>query len=66
MYIDVDAAIKEAKQVLADKEKVYNRLTIVRSDLRNAVKVGGITPEQRKWINEQFPVVTRQRNAKDK
>jgi hypothetical protein len=59
-YINVDAAIETAKDVLARKRKVMDEQDIVRTDLRHAVAMGSCTAEQKKWIGEQFPM--RQRN----
>lgn len=61
-YIDVPKAMEMAKKIVAEKEEVYERLDIVRADLRNAVKLKETTPEQTAWIEENFPV--RQRKAK--
>lgn len=63
-YIDVDAAIAAAKSALKDRSNAMARVGIVRTDLRNAVTMGAATPEQRKWIEEQFPVRERKRKAK--
>lgn len=65
-YIDVEAAKAEAIKLLKEKEDLYERLSIVRSDLRNAVTTKSVTPEQRQWINDTFPVVTRNRSPKTK
>lgn len=59
-YIDVSAAITEAEEALAAKEDVLERINMVRADLRHALKLkGGMTDEQRKWIEETFPERTR-------
>jgi hypothetical protein len=63
-YIDVAAAIQEAEKVLAEKSDVMERQDIIRTDLRNAVKMKAATPEQAKWIGEHFPM--RQRQSKNK
>lgn len=63
-YIDVDAAIKVAKDVLKRKAAIMDEQDIVRSDLRHAVTMGATSPEQAKWIGEQFPL--RKRNTKAK
>jgi hypothetical protein len=63
-YINVDQAIKEAKKITEDKAEVLRKLNIVRTDLRNAVDMGGCTPEQIKFITETFPI--RERKTKNK
>lgn len=55
-YIDVDAAIREAKKLQGEKDSVLQRLSIIRTDLRNAVTMKAANAEQTKWIEEQFPL----------
>ena len=59
-YIDVNAAIEAAKQALAEKQSAMDKVAIIRTDLRNAVTLGATTPEQTKWIEEQFPLRERE------
>ena len=63
-YMDVDAAIKVAKKFLGEKRVIMVQLDTVRTDLRNAVSRKETTPEQTKWIGEQFPL--RERKSKNK
>ena len=63
-YMDVDAAIKVAKKILGEKRVIMVQLDTVRTDLRNAVSRKETTPEQTKWIGEQFPL--RERKSKNK
>lgn len=65
-YIDVDAAIKVAQAALKRKGEVLKEIDVVRSDLRHADEMGSVTPEQRRWIKEQFPIRERNRNPKNK
>lgn len=58
-YIDVDAAIAEAKRLLSQHKEAQEKVAIVRTDLRNAVSLGQANAEQRKYITETFPVRTR-------
>ena len=60
-YINVEAALAEAKKLLAAKTKVMEEIDIVRTDLRNAVKRKEANAEQAKWIGEQFPLQERKR-----
>lgn len=54
-YIDVKAAIEVGKQALREKAAVYEKIEIVRADLRNAVKLGGVSAEDKAWIEKNFP-----------
>ena len=63
-YMDVDAAIKVAKKILGEKRVIIVQLDTVRTDLRNAVSRKETTPEQTRWIGEQFPL--RERKSKNK
>ena len=63
-YMDVDAAIKVAKKILGEKRVIMVQLDTVRTDLRNAVSRKETTPEQTRWIGEQFPL--RERKSKNK
>lgn len=63
-YIDIDAAIKLAKSIITEKYEVLERLDIVRTDLRNAVRLNQGTPEQREWIEGTFPIRKRKREGK--
>lgn len=54
-YIDVPAAIKRAEQLKVERKQVIEREAIVRGDLRNAVKLGGTTPDQARKIAELYP-----------
>jgi hypothetical protein len=62
-YIDVKAARKVAEELLAAKESLYERIEVVRSDLRNAVKMGGVSIEDSEWITETFPESKRVRRT---
>ena len=63
-YIDVDAAIK-ASQTLQDRKRdVMSQIDIVRTELRNAFKMGGATPEQVKYVEGTYPIVRRKRSNK--
>lgn len=63
-YIDVDAAIKVAKDVLRRKAAIMEELDVVRSDLRHAVTMRAASPDQARWIGEQFPMRKRETKAK--
>ena len=63
-YMDVDAAIKVAKKILGEKRVIMVQLDTVRTDLRNTVSRKETTPEQTRWIGEQFPL--RERKSKNK
>ena len=63
-YMDVDAAIKVATKLLGEKRVIMVQLDTVRTDLRNAVARKEASPEQTKWIGEQFPL--RERKSKNK
>jgi hypothetical protein len=63
-YIDIQAAIEAAKKLLVQHKKTQREIAIVRTDLRNAVELGGGTPDQRKWIADTFPVAKRTRKTK--
>lgn len=63
-YIDVAAAIKVAEDVLKRKAAIMDEQDIVRSDLRHAVTMRAVTPEQEKWIGEQFPLRKRKTTKK--
>ena len=63
-YMDVDAAIKVATKLLGEKRVIMVQLDTVRTDLRNAVARKEASPEQTKWIEEQFPL--RERKSKNK
>jgi len=63
-YIDIDAAIVESEKLLKVKREVMERIDIVRSDLRNAVKLGGATAPQREYVEKNYPLVERKRKAK--
>jgi hypothetical protein len=62
--MDVTSAIEAAKQAITERQKSLKVLDIIRTDLRNAVTRGEGTPEERKWIQEQFPVRERKRKVK--
>jgi hypothetical protein len=55
-YIDVDKAIALSRQLQEQKEKLFAQIDIVRRDLRNAVTVGGANAEQRKYVQETYPL----------
>ena len=59
-YIDVDAAIKAAKEALKKKAEAMDIVAVIRTDLRNAIKLKGAAPEQVKWIEETFPMRERE------
>lgn len=63
-YIDVDAAITAAKQALDEKNRAMEKVAIIRTDLRNAVTMGGTSKEQTEWIEGTFPIRERKRNGK--
>lgn len=63
-YIDVDAAIKVGRDVLAEKRRVLDKIDIVRTDLRHAVAMGSATAEQKQWVAENFPLRTRKARPK--
>lgn len=65
-YIDIDAAIKVSKELQDRKSAVMEQIDIVRSDLRNAVKLGGGTPEQKQYVEETYPLRERMRRGKGK
>lgn len=54
-YIDVGAAIKVAEQAIKAREAAIKAVGIVRTDLRNAVEMGGATAEQKAWVAKNFP-----------
>jgi len=54
-YINVPAAMKDAKEILDEKEDMQARLVAVRTALRTAVTAGDATDEQALWIEEVFP-----------
>lgn len=59
-YIDVQAAITAAKTALKEKDEVMERVSIIRTDLRNSITMKVATPEQVKWIEEHFPMRERE------
>jgi uncharacterized protein (UPF0303 family) len=63
-YIDIPAAIKQAEQLLKEKEELFAKIEIIRTDLRHAVVMGGATEDQKKWVAEKFPTVKRTRKPK--
>lgn len=63
-YMNVAAAIEAAKEALKQRQRSLKVLDVIRTDLRNAVTRGEGTPEERKWIGEQFPVRERTRKSK--
>lgn len=63
-YIDVDAAIEVAKDVLRRKAAIMEEQDIVRSDLRHAVTMKAANADQARWIGEQFPMRKRETKAK--
>ena len=63
-YMDVPKAITAAKAAIKQRQASLKVLDVIRTDLRNAVIRGEGTPEERKWIAEQFPVMQRTRKAK--
>ena len=65
-YINVDAAIKAAKDALEAKRVILEQIAIVRTDLRHAVTMGATSPEQTKWIEEQFPLRERTTDPKER
>lgn len=65
-YIDIDAAIKLSRALQDRKKAVTEQIDIVRSDLRNAVKLGGVTPEQRQYVEETYPLRERVRKGRGK
>jgi hypothetical protein len=62
-YIDVTAAIEQAKVLLSEKETLLSKIDIVRTDLRHASVMGGATADQKTWIKETFPAVKRERKT---
>jgi len=64
-YMNVDAAIEIAQTKLKAKAAILKEIDTIRSDLRNAVARKETTPEQTKWIGEQFPIRERKRKKKD-
>jgi hypothetical protein len=58
-YINVTAAMKDAKELLDEKEDMQTRLVAVRNALRTAVTAGDATDEQAAWIEEAFPLKER-------
>ena len=64
-YMNVPAAIDEAKKLLDRKAKLLTSIDTVRSDLRNAVERKEADADQTKWIEEQFPVRERTRLTDD-
>lgn len=63
-YMNVDAAIDIAQAKLKAKAAILKEIDTIRSDLRNAVSRRETTPEQTKWIGEQFPMRERKRKKK--
>jgi len=64
-YIDIPAAIAQAQKLLAEKRRVLEQIDIVRTDLRHAVTMGGASAEQKKWVEDTFPLVERKRKKKE-
>lgn len=63
-YIDVDRAIKQATELIAEQKNLHKRMGIVRTDLRNAVELKVTNAEQTAFVREHFPVRTRKTKAK--
>jgi hypothetical protein len=63
-YINVDAAIQEATNLLKQRDSLQSKIGIVRTDLRNAVELGQASAEQVKYVRETFP--KRERKTKSK
>jgi len=63
-FIDVTAAIAEAKDAIDAKYKALERVAVMRETLRNALKTGvKMTQEQREFIEGTFPI--HERKTKD-
>jgi hypothetical protein len=62
-YIDVNAALTEAKDAVKNREGALRRVGIVRADLRHAVEQGTATAEQSAAIRGMFPPRTRKAKA---
>ena len=63
-YINIDAAIQVSRKAQFQKAKILEEINMVRTDLRHAVRLGGATEEQRKYVLETYPNVKRTRKAK--
>ncbi len=63
-YMDIPKAITAAKAAIKQRQASLKVLDVIRTDLRNAVIRGEGTPDERRWIAEQFPVRTRTSKTK--
>jgi hypothetical protein len=63
-YIDVSKAITAAKAAIKQRQASLKILDTIRTDLRNAVARGEGTPEEQKWVADNFPIRERTRKPK--